>query len=107
MEAERQAINSPVQSTASDLMLLAMVHLHKELNPHEAGMVITQHDEIGFEIREDMAGEYMPVIKEVMETLPLKSTFGLDLNIPIVADVEAADHWPGIPDASGLGITDY
>src|SRR5215471_1172578 len=50
MEAERQAINSPVQGTASDLMLLAMVHLHHELNPREAAMVITRHDEMGFEI---------------------------------------------------------
>jgi DNA polymerase-1 len=104
MEAERQAINSPVQGTASDLMLFAMVHLHRELNPREAAMVITQHDEIGFEIREEMAGEYMPIIKQVMESLPLKRTFGFDPVVPIIADVEAADHWPGIEDASGLGI---
>jgi DNA polymerase-1 len=105
MEAERQAINSPVQATASDLMLFAMVELQKELNPREAGMVITQHDEIGFEVREEMVGEYMPIIKEVMENLPIKRTFGLELSVPIIADVEAASHWPGIPDASGLGIT--
>jgi uracil-DNA glycosylase family 4 len=106
MEAERQAINSPVQATASDLMLFAMVQLRNELNPHEAGMVITQHDEIGFEIREGMVGEYIPVIKEIMESLPLERTFGFKPSVPIIADVEAADHWPGIPDASGLGITE-
>jgi uracil-DNA glycosylase family 4 len=107
MEAERQAINSPVQGCATDMMLFAMVHCHKELNPHEAGMVITQHDEIGFEVRDEMVGEYMPVIKQVMETLPLEKTFGFKCSVPIIADVEAADHWPGIPDASGLGITDF
>lgn len=107
MEAERQAINSPVQATSSDMMLFAMVHLQKELNPHEAGMVITQHDEIGFEIREEMVGEYIPMIKQVMESLPLEKTFGFKCVVPIIADVEAADHWPGIPDASGLGIPDF
>ena len=41
-----------------------------------------------------------------MESLPLKEVFGLDFSVPLEADVEAADHWPGIPDASGLGISD-
>jgi DNA polymerase-1 len=105
MEAERQAINSPVQSTASDLTLFAMVMLHKEvLNPREIIMVMTVHDSIRFEVREEMVGEYAPVIKEVMENLPLKKTFGTELTVPIVADVEWGTHWAGTPDASGLGM---
>lgn len=107
MEAERQAINSPVQATASDMMLFAMTKLRNELNPHEAGMVLTLHDSICFEIREEMVGEYMPLIKETMEGLPLKKTFGFECSVPIIAEVEASTHWKGTPDASGLGITDY
>lgn len=107
MEAERQAINSPVQATASDMMLFAMTKLHKELNPQEAGMVLTLHDSICFEIREEMVGEYMPLIKQTMESLPLKETFGFECVVPIIAEVEASTHWKGTPDASGLGITDY
>jgi DNA polymerase-1 len=108
MEAERQAINSPVQSTASDLTLFAMVTLHKEvLNPREIRMVMTVHDSIRFEVREEMIGEYSHAVKQVMETLPLRRTFGTELTVPIVADVDWGTHWAGTPDASGLGFTDY
>lgn len=107
MEAERQAINSPVQGTASDIMLFAMVQLQKELNPSEAAMVMTLHDGIGFEVREDRVDYYEPLIKEVMENLPLKRTFGVELDVPIVADVEHDQYWRGTDDAAGLGITGY
>lgn len=106
MEAERQAINSPVQSCASDLMLFSMVQLDPRLDPRECAMVMTLHDGIGFECKEDKVDHYLPIIKETMETLPLKRTFGLELRVPIVADVEYASHWSGTPDASGLGFED-
>jgi len=104
MEAERQAINSPVQATASDLMLFSMVQMQQEMNPREAFMVGTLHDAIFFQVREDALGEYLSVIKQVMENLPLKKTFGLELSVPVVVDVDHAQHWTGTPDASGLGI---
>jgi DNA polymerase-1 len=105
MEAERQAINSPVQATASDITLFAMTQLDKHvLNPREIRMVMTVHDSIRFEVREEMVGEYAPAIKEVMENLPLRRTFGTELTVPIVADVEWGSHWAGTPDASGLGF---
>jgi len=104
MEAERQAINSPVQATASDLMLFSMVKLHKLLDPREAYMVGTLHDAIFFQVKDEVIDKWLPVIKNTMENLPLKRTFGFEPSIPIVADVEYAQHWTGTPDASGLGI---
>jgi DNA polymerase-1 len=106
MEAERQAINSPVQATASDFMLFSMVILHPLLDHREAFMVGTLHDAIFFQVKEDKIDKWLPIIKETMENLPLKKTFGFKPSIPIVADVEYAQHWTGTPDASGLGI-DY
>lgn len=93
MEAERQAINSPVQSMASDLMLFSMVQLAPLLHPNEAVMVGTLHDAIFFEVREDKLGKYLPIIKETMENLPIKKTFGCELRVPVVADVEWGYHW--------------
>jgi DNA polymerase-1 len=104
MEAERQAINSPVQATASDLMLFSMVKLRDELNPQEAFIVGTLHDAIFLQVREEVIGEYATVVKQVMENLPVKKTFGLELTVPIVVDVDYDTHWSGTPDASGLGI---
>lgn len=105
MEAERQAINSPVQSCASDLMLFSLVQLDPELDPRECVPVMTLHDGIGFECREDKIDKYVPLIKEVMENLPLKRTFGLEFRVPIEAEVEYDTHWAGNPDASGLGFS--
>jgi uracil-DNA glycosylase family 4 len=107
MEAERQAINSPVQSCASDLTLFAMIQIQKFLKPSEAAMVMTLHDGIGFEIREDKVDYYAPRIKEAMENLPIQRTFGTRLSVPIVAEVEWGTHWAGTDDASGLGFTGY
>jgi len=104
MEAERQAINSPVQATASDLMLFSMVQLAPQLDPRTAFLVGTLHDAIFIQVREDSVEEIAPLIKEVMENLPLKKTFGVDIDIPIIADVDYDRHWTGTPDASGLGI---
>jgi DNA polymerase-1 len=107
MEAERQAINSPVQSCASDITLFGMVKLHEQLNSREARMVMTLHDGIGFEIKEDRVDYYAPIIKETLETLPLERTFGTKLQVPLIADVESGTHWSGTEDASGLGFVGY
>jgi DNA polymerase-1 len=107
MEAERQAINSPVQSTASDLTLFAMIQIQKFMRSSEAAMVMTLHDGIGFEIREDKVEEYAVKIKETMENLPIQRTFGARLSVPIIAEVEWGSHWAGTDDASGLGFTGY
>ncbi len=92
-EAIRQAINSPVQSCASDLMLYSMVLLDQRLDAHEAYMVGTLHDGIFFEVKEDAIDRVAPIIKDTMENLPLKKTFGLELNVPIVSEVEWGKHW--------------
>lgn len=92
-EAVRQAINSPVQSCASDMMLFAMIHLHDRLNPNECFMVGTLHDQIMFQCKEDKLDKWAPVIKDTMENLPLRRTFGAKIDVPIVADVEWGQHW--------------
>lgn len=92
-EAERQAINSPVQSLASDMMLLSLVTLHPKLNPVEVNIVGTVHDSILFEIREDVVDRWVKEIKETMENLPLKKRFGAHLTVPIKVDIKVGDHW--------------
>jgi DNA polymerase I-like protein with 3'-5' exonuclease and polymerase domains len=85
-----------------------MCQLQKEvLNPREIRMVMTVHDSIRLEVREEMVGEYAPAIKQCMENLPLHRTFGTNLTVPVVADVEWGTHWTGTPDASGLGFVGY
>jgi len=107
MEAERQAINSPVQSCAADITTYAMVRLHPHMNPREIAMVMTVHDSIRFEVREDKVEHYARLVKETMENLPLKRVFGSDLTVPVVAETKWGTHWEGIENASGLGFEGY
>ena len=92
-EAERQAINSPVQGLASDMMLLALTILHAMMPPDEVKIVGTVHDSILFEIREDVVDKWVPVIRETMEHLPLKKKFGVELTVPIRVDITVGTHW--------------
>lgn len=92
-EAERQAINSPVQGLASDLNLLSMVMLHEMMPPDEARIVASVHDALLFEIREDRIDHWIPIIRNTMENLPLKKKFGAELDIPIQVDITVGKHW--------------
>jgi len=93
-EAERQAINSPVQSFASDLMLMALVRLHRILPYDQARIVGTVHDSILFEVKDEYVDKWVPVIKQVMEDMEyVKKLFGTDVTVPIVADLEVGTHW--------------
>lgn len=95
-EAERQAINSPVQGFASDMALLSMTLINQKFREqgiagHCLGLV---HDAINFEIRDDELHRALPIIKDTMEDpTPLRKMFGTILTIPIVADLKIGRHW--------------
>lgn len=94
-EAERQAINSPVQSFASDMTSLSMVEVHKKFTQLgvDAQILGTVHDAILFQIRDDHVGVALPIIKDTMESLPLEEKFGVVVDIPIIADLKVGTHW--------------
>lgn len=95
-EAERQAINSPVQGFGSDLMLMSLIELHRKFDPEEAKIVGSVHDAGLFIIRDDCLNKYVPMIKEVMESPELLSgVFGFTPTVPIEADVEIGDWGVG------------
>jgi DNA polymerase-1 len=92
-EAERQAINSPVQGLASDMMVLSMVILQEKLDPRRAKIVGNVHDSVLLEAKDDYAEEVAATVKHTMENLPLKKLFGWQPNVPIIADVTIGKHW--------------
>ena len=95
-EAERQAINSPVQGFASDLAVLSMIHINRKfrelgLEAHCLGLV---HDAINYEIRDDHVARALPVIKDTMEDMSIvRRQFGVHIDVPIIADLKAGQHW--------------
>ena len=95
-EAERQAINSPVQGFASDLAVLAMIEINQKfrdlnIEGYCLGLV---HDAINYEIRDDYLAQALPIIKDTMEDMDIVyRKFGTVVDIPIIADVSVGQHW--------------
>ena len=94
-EAERQAINSPVQGFASDMCALSMVLLAREFRTEgiRAYPIGTVHDAVNWEIHGDDLTIALPRIKHVMENLPLEELFDVVMDIPIVADCKVGTRW--------------
>ena len=75
------------------MMVLALILLHDKMDPAEARIVGTVHDSILIEVREDVVDKWVPIIKQTMENLPLKKKFGVELTVPIVADITVGTHF--------------
>ena len=92
-QAEREGINHPIQSMASDIVLLAAGALRNELDPTRARMIAMVHDEIDLLVRNEYVAEVVPLVKNKLERPPLKRLFGIDLDVPLVAEVTTGEYW--------------
>lgn len=93
-EAERQAINAPIQCTASDMALVALTRLDALLDPRIAFPVGTVHDSLGFQVREDHVDEVAAVVRETMEDVDiLYRWFGAEITVPIEVEIKAGQYW--------------
>lgn len=93
--AERQSINSGVQGFASDMCISALSDIvFSDIIDHERCKVLgSVHDAILFEVKDDYVDKVVPMIKEMMEHPSIIE--GIDIPIPIIADVEVAQAWGG------------
>jgi len=88
---ERESVNTVFQGSAADLIKLSMVAIHKLIKSEQlnAKMLLQIHDELIFEVAEDVAEELATKFKEVMENI-------YQLNVPLKASVNIADNWAGL-----------
>ncbi|HEX8152432.1 MAG TPA: DNA polymerase, partial [Thermoanaerobaculia bacterium] len=84
--AERMATNAPIQGTAADILKLAMIALEKRLNPADARMLLTVHDEIVIEAREERAPEVAEIVKDTMSNI-------FPLAVPLAVDAHWGRSW--------------
>jgi uracil-DNA glycosylase family 4 len=102
-EAERQAINSPVQSFASDLNLAAAIELSNKHPRSYFRIAGTVHDSILMYVRKDKVRDVVPDILKVMSHPALIDEFEIELNVPIEADVKIGPWSLGVsPEEYGL-----
>jgi DNA polymerase-1 len=87
-QAERMAINMPVQGTAADLMKLAMVDIAKNLNSDfkNTRMLLQIHDELLFETPEKEAEKLAKYVAKKMNSI-------VNLSVPIETDVHIGKNW--------------
>ena len=90
-EAERMAVNMPIQGTATgDIVKLAMTKVDERIKKQgwedDARMLIQVHDELVFEIKKERVKEIAAEIKHVMEHVA-------DLSVPLVVDIKAGPNW--------------
>jgi DNA polymerase I len=93
-QAERMAINAPVQGTSADIIRIAMVRIHEYLKAEKltdtTHMMLQVHDELVFEIKEGAVEKVVPEIVKIMEqVIPQDEMKG----VPIRVDVKVGNNW--------------
>jgi DNA polymerase-1 len=86
--AERNAINTPVQGTAADLIKLAMVRVHRELRERrlKTKMVLQIHDELLFDVPREEADTVRTLVRNAMTTV-------IDIGVPLDVSIGVGDNW--------------
>jgi DNA polymerase-1 len=88
--AERNAINSPIQGTAADMIKLAMIKVQREIKKQgfKSKMILQVHDELIFDALISEADDLKKLILENMESaLPLPN------NVPVIAEAGIGKNW--------------
>lgn len=99
--ALRQSINFPIQSSASDMTLMSLVLIEREMEARDyvSKLILTVHDSIVFDCHVDEVFEIAEMAQDIMENIMHRSDEvwpGLDwkwLKCPIVADAEVGVNW--------------
>jgi DNA polymerase-1 len=86
--AQRQAVNTPIQGSASDLIKMAMVDIHKLMRQKDSGgkMILQVHDELVFDVDSDSLNKFSAMVKAKMENV-------LKLEVPVKVDLKAGKNW--------------
>ena len=84
----RESINALFQGSAADLIKLSMLEIEAYLteNKIDGTMLLQIHDELIFEIKEEIVDEVAPKLKEMMENI-------MKLDVPLVCSVSVGDSW--------------
>jgi DNA polymerase-1 len=89
--AEREAINMPVQGSASDIVKIAMLKVDAALKKEklQTKMIMQVHDELLFESPENETEKAMEIIKREMES-------AVELDIPLIVEIGAGNNWMSV-----------
>jgi len=88
--AERNAINSPIQGSAADMIKLAMIKIHQEMKKQhwESKMILQVHDELVF----DAVESELPALKELILSC-MTTAMELPNGVPVEAEIGQGKNW--------------
>lgn len=86
--AERNAINSPIQGSAADIIKLAMINIFHKIQEEKlkSSMILQVHDELVFEVEDEELETMKKLVKHEMEN-------AYQLKVPLVVDVGVGKNW--------------
>jgi DNA polymerase-1 len=86
--AERNAVNAPIQGSAADMLKIAMVNIHNELERRQSRtrMLLTVHDELVFDLYEAEKDDVLPIIEDKMKS-------AIKLDVPITVEIGIGKDW--------------
>lgn len=87
-QAQRYAMNTPIQGTGADILKLAMIEVDKALKEKnlKSQMILQIHDELIFDVFEDELEEVMSLVKEKMENC-------IKMDVPLIVEGNYAKNW--------------
>jgi DNA polymerase-1 len=86
--AERMAINAPVQGSSADIIKIAMINLHREMEKRnlKSKMLLQIHDELLFEVLEQEVAEMKSLVAQLMSG-------AVELCVPVKIDIKLGRNW--------------
>jgi DNA polymerase-1 len=87
--AERMAINTPIQGTAADMIKKAMIHIHEAMiqDEFQSKMILQVHDELVFDVyKPELDALTSLVVDKMKNAIP-------GLKVPIIVDVGTGENW--------------
>ncbi|MDD3314717.1 MAG: DNA polymerase I [Syntrophaceticus sp.] len=90
---ERTAVNTPIQGSAADIIKLAMLRIHQELQEKGlmARLLLQVHDELIFELPAKELESLVSLVRSGMENV-------VELDVPLNVDIEAGHNWNDMQD---------
>lgn len=87
-EAERMAINMPIQGTAADMIKIAMIEIHNLFKEKKlkSKMLLQVHDELVFEV-------YKPELEEVKKIVLREMKNAIKLDVPVEVEIGIGKNW--------------
>ena len=86
--AERNAINAPIQGSSADMIKIAMIGIHNEMQRlgMQSKMILQVHDELVFDARLDELTELKALVRDKMVN-------ALPLSVPVVVEMNTGSNW--------------